>query len=266
MRYLFAVLVVINVVYFLWSYTHPPTPPTPAPAELPPDVKTLTLLREYKEAAEAISDSEAASDSDQPVGETGEDDATTVSDQAVAELNEQPAATVADEALTEANQEPSEPAAQEVCYTLGPFANPAEAQKWGEKIKASGFSVTQRAIEEQAESGYWIYLPPVDDPDVARALSKELAEKGVKDYFIVTTEDNKNAISLGLFSRESGAQRRMEEMSKLGYQPQIDIRYTDRTLYWLDYEETEDHELPPKLWQDIVVEGYTIQRVVRDCG
>ncbi len=152
------------------------------------------------------------------------------------------------------------------CYTLGPFLDRQIADVTAAEIKAIGFPVTQRSLVEREIKHYWIYLAPFKDDRAAQQASKKLAKNRVKDYFIVTAEENRNAISLGLFKRKGGAQRRARRISELGFQPEIEVRYRDRTYYWLDYEETGDSPLPPQLWQSIETEKGAVQRLSRDCA
>jgi hypothetical protein len=43
-----------------------------------------------------------------------------------------------------------------------------------------------------------------------------------------------NAISLGVYSRAEGRDRRVSEMNKRGYQPSVAPRYGSKTASWLD--------------------------------
>ena len=151
------------------------------------------------------------------------------------------------------------------CYTLGPFKTVSAAKELEHAIAGRGISVKRRAIDEQQKANYWVYLPPLKSRDAALEISRNLASKGVKDYFIVTADENKNAISLGVFSKQEGAQRRYKEMSQMGYAPKLDVRHRNQTLYWLDYREAPGKRLPSNIWQTITKHGVTVQRVARRC-
>ena len=62
-----------------------------------------------------------------------------------------------------------------------------------------------------------------------------LKQQGVTDYFRVATGEQKDAISLGVFSRSDLAQRRLRAMRKQGFQPQLETVPLPRRVYWLDW-------------------------------
>ena len=170
-----------------------------------------------------------------------------------------------DEKVAEDSEEKAKRPDEVHCYTLGPFMDRQVAETSAAEIKAIGFPVAQRAIEEREVKHYWIYLPPFKSDQEAQKASRKLAKNGIKDYFIVTTDENRNAISLGLFKKQTGAKRRSRRIRELGFKPKIEVRYRNRTYYWLDYEETGDYPLPSQIWQSIETDNGPIQRITRDC-
>ena len=151
------------------------------------------------------------------------------------------------------------------CFTLGPFYELEMAENLAKRLESMDFEVRQRNITQPQPSSYWVYLPPRASQEDAVKITKNLARKGIKDYFVVTEGDTRNAISLGLFNWQSGARRRFQKIKSLGYEPELEVRYRDKLLHWLDYDEMEDHTLPPGVWQSLTTEGGSVQRVVRNC-
>jgi hypothetical protein len=149
------------------------------------------------------------------------------------------------------------------CYTLGPFEEIKAAESLLIRIQNAGFEVFRRAITEQQPNRYWVYLPSFETQSSASEIAKELASKGIKDYYVIT--ENKNAISLGLFSKHTGARRRYQKIQALGYQPEMEVRFRDKIIYWLDYDEVDDRKLSPQIWVSPMTEGGVVQRIVREC-
>lgn len=127
------------------------------------------------------------------------------------------------------------------CYTLGPFTNIAKMETIKHQLAASGISGDVRENKERKQRGYWVYLPSYSSRDEALAISRELAANGLKDYFIINDDKHKHAISLGLFSKKQGSQRRKKEIEEMGFEPKIEVRYREQAVYWLDYETVEQN-------------------------
>ncbi|HID82388.1 MAG TPA: SPOR domain-containing protein [Chromatiales bacterium] len=126
------------------------------------------------------------------------------------------------------------------CYTLGPFTDKEKMEKTKRQLAASGISADVRENKERKQRGYWVYLPSYQSREEALAVSRELAANGLKDYFIINDDKHKHAISLGLFSKKAGSQRRMQKIKAIGFEPKIEVRYREQTVYWLDYETVEE--------------------------
>ncbi|HET9678937.1 MAG TPA: SPOR domain-containing protein [Gammaproteobacteria bacterium] len=125
----------------------------------------------------------------------------------------------------------------QVCAALGPFYAPDQAAAGAARLRDLGFEPTVRQTGGQLRSGYWVYLPPFTSREDAKIVAARLREQGIEDMFIVSDAENRNAISLGLYSTAERADRRAAFLGKLGYTPRIAERFRDATLYWLDYRE-----------------------------
>ncbi len=65
-------------------------------------------------------------------------------------------------------------------------------------------------------------------------MTRELAAKGIDDFFIINSEPMENAISLGVYKTRAGAERRVAEVRARGFSPTIQPRTQPATHYWLD--------------------------------
>jgi hypothetical protein len=151
------------------------------------------------------------------------------------------------------------------CHTIGPFVDLERAKVVSERIHRLGAKVTRRNKTEQEQTGYRVFLPPYKTRDEAVAATQRLAKNGIQDYFIISDDDRKNGVSLGLFRKKTGAERRMEQIRRFDFNPQMEIRYKDNTIYWLDYEQTGEL-VPDSIWREITEETPNLQQLPRDCA
>lgn len=68
---------------------------------------------------------------------------------------------------------------------------------------------------------YWLYIPAPKTPESAKQIVKDLASKSI-DSFIITREEMKNRISLGLYSSQERAKEALERIEKeSGYKADV---------------------------------------------
>lgn len=225
MRVLVAILVLINIGYWAWRSYQSDVPETVS-VESDTGIPKLTLL---SERGQELAGSEEGS-----------------------------------EALPSPTPPPP-PVSAIRCYTLGPLSGEKNAKAVESAVVDAGFPASLRSYDQQEVSGYWVYLEPADSRRKALALAKELAQKGIKDYYVVGDGEFENAVSLGLFSEKARAERRAEYIRSLGYDPQSSVRYRTRTLYWLDYQEEGDSELRADIWTQVATDADNLQRLDRAC-
>jgi len=96
--------------------------------------------------------------------------------------------------------------------------------------------VKNRKEMRQIKGAFWVYLPAYADKETAQAASKVLAENGIKDYFIISADEETNGISLGLYNKKSFADRRQTDIARLGFKPLVATREREREYWWLDLE------------------------------
>lgn len=125
------------------------------------------------------------------------------------------------------------------CFTLGPFSDQATAVVVREELEALGANATQRVIREREQYAFRVFLPPAADRAAALAKTQELRNKGITDYFVISSEVGmQNAIALGLFKQKRHADRHTKFLNQKGFEAQMQPRYRERRRYWIDYEDT----------------------------
>lgn len=156
---------------------------------------------------------------------------------------------------------PPEPLSQaSLCLSLGPFQAPAELRQAQAVLQPLVSRSRPREARESQVLGYKVFLAAAPSREQALATARSLAEKGVRDYFVETTGEAENTISLGLFQREENAQARLREISALGLEGQIESRTEEVIAWWLDFAADPDFD-----WQAHLPEPRPQQALPIDC-
>jgi len=149
------------------------------------------------------------------------------------------------------------------CYTMGPLTSVNELRQTRDQL--SGYTVVMydRQSTAQVDKGFWVYLPAFDSRTQAITAANELSSMGVRDYFVVTSGDNNNTLSLGLFSGRANAEERQQEIRALGYDARLAVRRDNEPRYWVDFRLKEDVEAP---WSYIVNSSSTARHLALNCA
>lgn len=154
-------------------------------------------------------------------------------------------------------------AAGSVCFTVGPFDDAAAATRAREQLRELGLAPEQRVLTDEEVYGYQVLLPPFPEREAAIAATRELAAKGISEYFVVTEPEFENAVSLGLFRQQRFATRHTAYLQELGFEPEIRVRTRERTRYWQDYRDPQG-QVTPELLESLAAEQ-PLQRLERPC-
>jgi hypothetical protein len=120
------------------------------------------------------------------------------------------------------------------CLAVGPFDTPQDLRN--ARVALTGPGVRMRSRQEQTTEarGWWVYLPAPGTRAQALALARRLDAAHVGDYFVMSSGDQSNAISLGLFKDPANARKRRDEIGAAGFAAQIQERTEQVPEYWLD--------------------------------
>ena len=94
------------------------------------------------------------------------------------------------------------------------------------------------SCSECGQSGYWIILPASATRKQANKNILRLKKLKVKDFFLVATGPFQNSVSLGVFSSKKTARRRIDEIIRLGFIPQMENVRLPQKLYWLNWDKS----------------------------
>ncbi|MBU2478626.1 MAG: hypothetical protein KKA36_06010 [Gammaproteobacteria bacterium] len=267
MKIIILLLCAGNLAAFGWLYTHRADyqpQQTAQVNQLPPNIEKLLLLSErvesepvstpVKQGQDKAAPATAAEESSaEPIAETGP---STPEDQ----VDDAPTAAAATPEPGDVPEQPQPQPPARLCQTIGPFITQANIDTLVSELKDLDIVAEQRTVQLQEPSGFWVYLPAMPN-DEARRIVDELADKGVKDYFL----GRQNFISLGIFSDLRTAEARMQEITALGYDARLEPRYQTREVYWLDLEEQGDRLISDNRWQALLGQRADIRRQTVAC-
>lgn len=245
MRNLLLILLLANVLYFLWGLSkergEAPGVAVIDQAALGPPL--------------AVSEAPAA---DVPVADAAVVDGVDVIDAVIAEETAPDDGTTPDaQAAAEEMPEPIELAAVvgRSCVTVGPFRADTDAESAQMQITGDGMLARLRSVQGQIFVGHWVQIRNVTDRADGNAILARLEEGELSDAYIVETEDEGMKISLGLFGDIEGAERVELQAKSLGFDAEVSPRMNDGTLFFVDVE------LPPGRGAGTIIEHYGEDRV-----
>ncbi len=120
------------------------------------------------------------------------------------------------------------------CLRLGPFDTQSDMRDAMRALTPHVADIQFQQEQTTQSTGWWVYLPPLASRDQALAMARKLSDKGVSDYYVVTAGDRQNTISLGLFHDPANAQRRVKQLTDLGFPAQLRERTETLPQYWVD--------------------------------
>ncbi len=248
MRYFILALVLLNVLYFFY----PAGERSKAGGELVRGERGIPLLRLVDEDPEFAEVGHVVAKAGKGGGMAG-------AGGGKAEREER------DEEVLSKNTDSSKGAkkATGVCYTIGPFRREEKAELATQALLRQGVKVDWRAAKERRTKGYAVFLPSYPSQEAAQQVVDKLAANGVDDYYILTDSKHSNAISLGFFTLKAGSEKRVAELKKMGYSPQVEVRFDEIPVYWLDYM-LDSSAKAEGLWKGFALSG-NVEVLDRDC-
>jgi len=120
------------------------------------------------------------------------------------------------------------------CVTLGPFKVRNDADTAELAYRGEGMKTAVRSAQVESFVGHWVQIRNVADDATANSMLSTLSEGGLTDAYLVRTEDEGMKISLGLFGDLEGAERIELQARSLDLPAEIVPRMADRTVYFVD--------------------------------
>ncbi|OOG51006.1 SPOR domain-containing protein [Rhodanobacter sp. C01] len=120
------------------------------------------------------------------------------------------------------------------CLALGPFATPQDLRNARQALAAQATRMRSRQEQASQTSGWWVYLPAAGSRQQALEQARQLGAHNFNDYFVVSSGDQPNTISLGVFKDPANARKRRDEVIAAGFPARMSERGDSVPEYWLD--------------------------------
>jgi hypothetical protein len=120
------------------------------------------------------------------------------------------------------------------CMALGPFATPDDLRNARNALGSQVQRMRARQEQTMQSRGWWVYLAPSASHTAALAQARALGARNVNDYFVISSGDDQNTVSLGLFKDPTNARKRRDEVVSAGFPAQMSERTERVPEYWLD--------------------------------
>lgn len=134
--------------------------------------------------------------------------------------------------LTEVGEVPSAPPPPvRECRVWGPSEDPAGFDELRKRLVAAGAFPELRETRIDGAPDYLVVVENLGSQDAVRRATQELNGLGIETY--VMNRNDGLAISVGLFSRLSGAEDQRSRTAELGYDVDIKTLSREKTVYEL---------------------------------
>lgn len=120
------------------------------------------------------------------------------------------------------------------CVTVGPFRDMDEADDARTRYAGEGMRARIRSGLGEYFIGHWVQILNVPDRDTSNRMVGELRDGGLADAYPIFTDDEGIKISLGLFGNRASAEQIRGDARALGFDAIIAPRTGEGELHWVD--------------------------------
>lgn len=120
------------------------------------------------------------------------------------------------------------------CVTIGPFKTNAEADGALADYESEGMRASVRTTQGQVFVGHWVQIRNVPDQATGNTMLEQLRAGGLGDAYIVPTDDEGLKISLGLFGDMGRAEKVELQAKSLDLPADITPRTREATVFYVD--------------------------------
>jgi len=142
------------------------------------------------------------------------------------------------------------------CVSIGPFTSGPEAQRVFQDYRNEDMRASVRSTQGDIFVGHWVQIRDVPDRQTGNAMIDRLVAGGITDAYLVPTDDEGLKISLGLFGEMSRAERVELQAEAMNMHAEITPRMREDTVYYVDIA------LPPGRGAGNMIERFGEQRVL----
>lgn len=160
--------------------------------------------------------------------------------------------------------------ARRQCSLVSGFESPDDAESFMAQARARGLQALLATSRATSRPQYQVFLPPTASMEIARLTLTDLAQRveeaGIEaETYLITRGELQNAVALGVFDSATEAVLLRDQVSGLGYSPQIQQfdAFVSSVQVWLRPPESERvNELE---WLDLTGERPNLSRIENLC-
>lgn len=152
-----------------------------------------------------------------------------------------------------------------LCFSLGPFTQKQLSSQAQTLLKTNNIKTERIRLRDTSRRGFWVILPASQTRKQAIEHILKLKKYKIKDYFLVATGPDKNAVSLGVFSQKKLARKRVDQMIRLGFIPRMENVALPRKVYWLNWYKDSKIQPDNKIISQIKKSSPKISKIERSC-
>ena len=121
-----------------------------------------------------------------------------------------------------------------LCFIFGPILSLKESRLLSDWLNYRDILYKKRQTENKGKQLSWVYLTP-HNPEVSEeATMSHLSIKREREIKSISKDDLSDAISLGLFSNQATANRRLNKIKLEGYEPVVIPHWGGKKTHWFD--------------------------------
>ncbi len=120
------------------------------------------------------------------------------------------------------------------CVTIGPFRVSGDADTAALEYTNQGMRAAIRSEQGQIFVGHWVQIRDVPDVATANDMLEKLQAGGLTDSYLVSTDDEGLKISLGLFGEEDRAEKVELQARSMDLPADITPRMREGIVFFVD--------------------------------
>lgn len=255
MRNLLLLLLLANVLYFVWGKF--------VANEEEPGVAVVNEqdLGPPLELADASVEPAPVTEAATPDADSEEDETADILAEALEAPVDEPEAESADEEAVASEPPPrtfelASSTGSRSCVSIGPFTDNTQAGGTLSDFQGQGMQGSIRTTQGEVFVGHWVQIKGIPDRSTANEMLTTLRDGGLGEAYMVQTEDEGIKISLGLFGDLSGAERTELQAKSMGLPADISPRMRDATVFYVDLG------LPPGRGAGSMIEQFGEEKVL----
>lgn len=224
MKYLFYLLLLGNVVFYLWEtgVGRERTKVEQRELALPDETERLVLLGELPEAQKKAQGTSPLPQIARQQDKSEPAVSASIEPQVEEKVSPQPSP------APTAKPDPN-------CFLFGPLASEVQARRALGELKPQLTTGDVDVVNRPAETigGYWVLYPKAENLDAARINRRMLMDKGIRDIWLFDKGEMVGAISLGLYHSQQRAEAAQKKFFEQNLKSEVVPRMVREEAYWL---------------------------------